>query len=148
MIAGTLRLIRQLPPVAKLSWLLLVTGLILAASGFLMEIPWQGYSGLSCLITGYLLAILDMIFRKRRRTEAAGFYTGLLVAPILATFIFLFVGLLAGVVLLVTSFLHGWSADHGLQMLHYLGILFAFMVIIAIPAIAVRAEPSGEDDQE
>ena len=45
---------------------------LVLAAGYFTRTAWQNYAGLSCLIFGYVVAILDMINRKRHRGQAAG----------------------------------------------------------------------------
>lgn len=141
--SATIKLFTVLPGTLKIAWLLLLLGMVALATGYFTHTPWQSYSGLMALIVGYVIAILDMVNRKRHRGDAAGFYVGATVAPLIAVFILAFVALLGAIVLAIQSMIHGFSGSHAMHLLHFMGIIFAFLVVSGIPAIALKANPNN-----
>ena len=136
---SSIQLFSIIPGVLRMAWALLLIGMVLLAGGYFTHTPWQSYAGLGCLILGYVIAILDMINRKRHRGEAAAFYAGATIAPIIALFCIIFVALVGAVVLAVQSFLNGFSGAHAMRLLHFTGIIFAFLVVSGIPGRALKA---------
>ncbi|MGJ8695779.1 MAG: hypothetical protein ACSHYF_05635 [Verrucomicrobiaceae bacterium] len=136
---ASVKLFSIIPGVLRLAWALLLAGTVLLASGYFMYSPWQSYVGLGCVIFGYLIAIFDMFCRKRHRGEASAFYAGAITAPLIASFLILFIALLGALVLAVKSMISGYSAAHAIRLLHFLGIIFAFLVVSGIPGLALRA---------
>ena len=145
---AAIQLFTILPVVLRGAWALLLFGMILLAAGYFTQTPWQSYAGIGGLICGYVIAILDMIYRRRHRGDAAGFYVGATVAPIFALIILLFVGLLGAVVLAVQSIIYGFSGMHAMHLLHFVGLVFAFSIVIGIPALALRATPNDKTEQD
>ncbi|SHJ11982.1 hypothetical protein SAMN02745181_1228 [Rubritalea squalenifaciens DSM 18772] len=140
--SATINLLRILPATLKIAWLLLLLGMLALAAGYFTHTPWQSYSGLVCLMGGYVMAILDMVNRKRHRGDAARFYVGVALAPLIAVIILAFVALLAAVVLAIHSWIHGFEGSYAMRLLHFLGIVFAFLLASGIPALALRSSPS------
>jgi hypothetical protein len=143
---ATFILLMNLPTVLKVAWILLFFGMVLLAVGYFTHIPWQSYTGLGCLIFGYVIVIFDMINRKRGRADAAGFYTGATVAPLIALGVLIFIALLGAIVLAVQSMIHGFSGIHAMRLLHFLGIIFAFLIVFGIPRLALRASPDPKTE--
>lgn len=145
---ASIKLFTIIPGVLRLAWALLLIGMIVLASGYFTHTPWQSYAGLGCLILGYVIAITDMINRKRHRGEASAFYVGAITAPIFALFFLLFVALIGTLVLAVQSLLNGFSETHAMRLLHFLGIIFAFLVVSGIPGLALRAKQKDRTEQD
>ena len=145
--SATIKLLTVLPATLKIAWLLLLLGMVALATGYFTHTPWQSYSGLICLIVGYVIAILDLVNRKRHRDDAAGFYVGATVAPLIAVIILAFVALLGAIVLAIQSMIHGFSGSHAMRVLHFLGIIFAFLVVSGIPGLALRSSPNTKTEQ-
>ncbi|MGC6425559.1 MAG: hypothetical protein ACON5H_01020 [Akkermansiaceae bacterium] len=142
-------LLKVLPPFLKIAWVLLLVGMLSLAAGYFTGTPWQSYSGLECLIVGYVMVILDMLKRERRRGDVAGFYAGAILAPLIALMILTFVALLGAIVLAVQSMRDGFSESHAMRLLHFLGILFAFLVVSGISTLAMgaRAQKKTEPNE-
>lgn len=68
-----IRVLRVLPVVLKIAWLFLVLGMTALAAGFFMRTAWQSQTGLVCLISGYGIVLLDMLYRTKHRGTASGF---------------------------------------------------------------------------
>lgn len=141
---SAVRLFAILPAILKSAWALLVLGMIALAAGYFSHIPWLSYLALGCLISGYTIVIIDMIYRRKHRGRAAGFYAASTVAPIVALFVIVFVALIGAIVLAVQSALYGYSKAHALHLLHFLGIIFAFLVISLISGLALQGNPTVE----
>jgi hypothetical protein len=146
--SAAIKLLTVLPATLKIAWLLLLFGMVAMATGYFTHTPWQSYLGLICLIVGYVIAILDMVNRRRHRGDAAGFYVGATVAPLIALIILAFVALLGAIVLAVQSMIHGFSGSHAIRLLHFLGIVFAFLVVSGIPGFALRPSPNTKTEQD
>jgi hypothetical protein len=138
----SLSFLRVLPAVLQIAWILLLLGMVALAAGYFTQTPWQSHSGLVCLIVGYVIVILDMMNRKRHRGDAAGFYVGATVAPLIAVILLAFFALLVAIVLAVQSMVYGFSGSHAMRLLHFMGIVFAFLVVSGIPGIALKANPN------
>ena len=145
---ASIQLFSIIPGVLRFAWALLLIGMVLLASGYFAHAPWQSYAGLGCLIFGYVIAILDLIYRKRHRGEASAFYVGATTAPIIAFFCILFIALFGAVVLAVQTLLNGYSGTHSIRLLHFLGIIFAFLVVSGIPGLALRAQQKDGTEQD
>ena len=130
--SATISLLRVLPTILKIAWILLLLGMAALATGYFSHTPWQSYSGLGCLIVGYAIVIVDMIKRKRHRGDAAGFYVGATLAPLIALMILSFVALIGTVFLAIESIIHGFSGSHAMRLLHFLGVILAFLVVSGI----------------
>ena len=144
---ASLQLFSIIPGVLRLAWALLLVGMVVLAAGYFTHLPSLSYTGLGCLIFGYVIAILDMINRKRHRGGAAAFYVGVTTAPIIALFLLIFVALIGSLVLAVQSLLNGFSATHAIRLLHFTGIIFAFLVVSGIPGMALRAKRKDDADR-
>jgi len=150
--SDTIKLFTVLPAVLRMAWGLLLFGMVALAAGYFTHTAWQSYTGLGCLILGYVIVILDMLNRRRHRGDAAGFYAAATVAPFIALWVLIFVAFLGAVVLAVQSMIHGFSGTYAMRLLHFLGIIFAFLIVSGIPVLALRAcrnakTEQGADDQ-
>ena len=146
--SATLKLLRVLPVFLKIAWILLLLGMITLAMGYFTRTPWQSYAGLGCLIAGYMLVIFDMAKRKRHRGEVAGFYVGTTVAPLIALPILAFAALVGAIVLAISSMIHGFSGSLAMRVLHFLGVILAFLVVSGIPGLALRTSPNTKTEQD
>ena len=138
-----LKLLQALPATLKIAWLLLWTGLLALVAGFFMHVPWQSYSGLGCLIAGFVMAILDMRYRKKNRGDAAGFYLGATLSPVIAVIVLAFVALLFALVIAIQSMMHGFSVSNAMRVLHFMGVMFAFLIVTGIHRLALRSRPDA-----
>jgi hypothetical protein len=145
---ATIKLLTVLPATLKIAWLLLLIGLVALAAGYFTHTPWQSYSGLICLIVGFVIAFLDMEHRKKRRDEASGFYVGATVAPVISVAFVAFVALLGAIVLATQSMIYGFSGSSAMRLVHFLGVLFAFLVVSGIPGLALRSRPDTKTEQD
>lgn len=145
---ASIKLFSIIPGVLRFAWALLLTGMVLLASGYFTYTPWQSYAGLGCLIFGYVIAIFDMFYRKRHRGDASAFYAGATTAPMIASFLILFIALLGALVLAVKSLIDGYSGAHAIRLLHFLGIIFAFLIVSGIPGLAFRAQQKNGTEQD
>ena len=143
---ATIHLLKVLPAILKIAWMLLLLGMVALATGYFSYTPWQSYSGIGCLIVGYSIAILDMVNRKRHRGDAAEFYVGATVAPLISMMILAFVALIGAIVLAIQSMIHGFSGSHAMRLLHFLGIIFAFLIVTGIPGLALRVKLNNETE--
>jgi hypothetical protein len=145
--SATIKLITILPATLKVAWLLLLLGMVGLATGFFTQTPWQSHSGLFCLIFGYVIAILDMVYRKRHRGDAASFYVGAALTLLISVYILAFVALLFAITLAIYSLIFGFSGSSAMRLLHFMGIIFAFLVVSGIPRIALKAKPKNQLEQ-
>jgi hypothetical protein len=142
------KLLTILPVPLRIAWLLLCAGMVALATGYLTHTPWQSVSGLTALIVGHGIAILDFLFRKKHRKDAAGFYAGATMASLIAVIMLTFTALLGAIVLAVHSWIHGFHASNALRLLHLLAIVFAFLVVSGIPRVALRTGTHASADQD
>lgn len=145
--SATIKLITILPTTLKIAWLLLLLGMVALATGFFTQTPWQSRSGLLCLIFGYVIAILDMVYRKRHRGDAADFYVGSTLALLISVYVFYFVAPLFAIALAIHSMIYGFSGSGAMRVLHFMGIIFAFLVVSRIPRIALKAKLKNQTEQ-
>ena len=134
-----LKLLKALPATLKIAWLLLWMGLLALAAGYFMRTPWQSYSGLACLTAGFVMAMLDMRFRKANRGDAAGFYLGTTLEPGFAAMVCAFVALICALIIAIQSMMHGFSASGTMRLLHFLALVFAFLIVTGIHTLALRS---------
>lgn len=149
MIMQSLQLFRTLPGALKVIWALLLVGMVMLALGYWRYNPIESYVGLGCLLLGYTCAILDLLLRKSRRQDACGFYVAITVVPLMAFFFTLIVAFLAALVLAYQSLIHGFSSSGAIHLLHFVGVVFAFLVVSGIPALSCRTfrKNGGEQDE-
>jgi hypothetical protein len=141
-------LLQRLPWALKFAWGLFVVGCLLLAAGFFAVMRWASFAGVGCSIAGYALAIADMLLRKRRRSESAGFYAAIMVVPTLALLIVLLLGLIGAAVLAVHYSLHGFSASKAVRFLHLMGSILAVIACAGISKIASAADASEAEPGE
>jgi hypothetical protein len=139
MMTAMIQLFRVLPAVLKMAWVLLLCGLVGLVAGYLSHVAWQSYVGLGGLGAGYLMVVLDMTLRKKRRSDAAGFYAGATAAPLIALMMLVVLAFFGAGTLAIFSMFHGFSGSNAMRLLHLLGIQFAFLVVTGIPRIALKA---------
>jgi len=137
-----------IPATLQIAWALLLLGFVALSAGYFTQTPWQSLSGLLCFVFGYVIVILDMVYRKRTTSEAASFYGGAIVTQVVSVFILAFMALLGAIFFAVYSAFYGFSSSNAMRTLHFLGIVYAYLVVMGIPN-AVRgfkAEPKNQTE--
>ena len=116
-------------------------------TGYFTRIAWQSFVGSGLLVSGYGLALLDVFLRKKRRDDASTFHIAAIVSPIVGVFLLVLTGFLGAIVLLIHSWIYGYSSTNTLRLLHFLGILYAFIVVTGIVGLASRGAKRRKTDQ-
>ena len=137
------------PATLQIGWALLLLGFVALSAGYFTQTQWQSLSGLLCFVVGYVIVILDMVYRKRPTSDEAFFYGVAIVTQVVSVFILAFMALLVAIFFAVYSAFYGFSSSHAMRLLHFLGIVYAYSVVMSIP-IAIRgfkAEPKNQTEQ-
>jgi len=137
-------LFRESPGLLKVSWTILMAGLVLACFGYLSESTWETVAGFGLIGVGYLAAFVDLHFRRENRDEAVPYYTAVVLSPLISLVLLAICAVVAGVFLLVSSLRNGFSQDQAMHLFHLLAILYAFTAIMSIPTIARSAKAREE----
>ena len=139
-----------IPATLQIAWALLLLGFVALSAGYFTQTQWQSLSGLLCFVVGYVIVILDMVYRKRPTSDAASFYAAFLLAQVISAFslAFLIVPLFA-ICLAILSTIYGFQSSNAMRLLHFLGIVYAYSVVTSIPnAIrGFKAEPKNQTEQ-
>lgn len=148
MIGESVRLFEILPAFLKLVWAALLIGLVLCGIGYFAENRSMSMIGGAVLIAGYGAATVDVFFRKKHRSDAALFHTGLVVAPILSSLASLILALLTTLMLVVVYFVEGSLGWDLLRVVHFVALIFAFLSICGIPRLAFSANAKARSDTD
>jgi hypothetical protein len=137
-----------IPATLQIGWALLLSGFVALSAGYFTQTPWQSLSGLLCFIFGYVIVILDMVYRKRPTSEEAIFYGGAITTQVVSVFALAFVALLGAIFLAIYSAVYGFSSSHAIRLFHFLGIVYAYSVVMSIPNAvrALKAEPKNQTE--
>ena len=136
---GRFHFLKTLPPVLKVSWLVLVFGAVGLVLGYLTAWGWMSFVGLGLLFLGPLIAFFNMRSRREEQELGAGFYTGILVAPVVGFLVFILLLLAVAVVILLDWFLgKGFSGRGVMHVLHLGGVLVGVLMVAVIPPLTFR----------
>ena len=137
-----------IPATLQIVWALLMLGFVALSAGYFTQTQWQNLSGLLCFVVGYVIVILDMVYRKRPTSDEAIFYGGAIVTQVVSVFILAFMALLGAIFLAVYSAFYGFSSSNATRFLHFLGIVYAYSVVMSIPNAfrAFKAEPKNQTE--
>jgi hypothetical protein len=80
-----------IPATLQIAWALLLLGSVALSAGYFTQTPWQSLSGLLCFVFGYVIVILDMVYRKRPTSDEASFYGVAIVTQVVSVFILAFI---------------------------------------------------------
>ena len=138
-----------IPATLQIGWALLLLGFVALSAGYFTQTQWQSLSGLLCFVVGYVIVILDMVYRKRPTSDEASFYGVAIVTQVVSVFILAFMALLVAIFLAVYSAFYGFSSSHAMRLLHFLGIVYAYLVVMSIPNVirGFKAEPKNQTEQ-
>lgn len=134
---SSIALFRSLPPLFKVSWLLLLAGALGIAAGYTLRMAGPGWAGVALFLAGYTAGLWPLL-----RTRPAGgpgglFVAGLVMSTITAAFLLAVqlaaAVLLGGVILILGQF----NADGALRILHIIGMMTSVAVLLTLPR-AVR----------
>jgi hypothetical protein len=136
------RLFASVPVVLKTVWGLLVVGMILLIAGYFTQTAWQSLTGFAVSVVAYAGTGVDMMTRRSRLDAAAAFYTGLTLAMLVSLYVVLLFGFVGAITLAAVSLVDAAEEDlnisRGMRMLHFLGVVYATLVVCTIPSIARR----------
>ena len=132
------QMLARLPNVLRVSWLLLVLGLVGLWLGYLRSAPWQSGLGLACWLGGYLVAGLDLWLRKTNREKAVGFHMALLTSWLVGLILLAVLLVVAAFVILIDGLINGFSTGSVLRILHFVGILLVTLTVVAMPDLTLR----------
>ena len=144
----SIQLFKTLPIVLKVSWIMLLLGAAGLVLGYFTTAGWLSFTGLNLLAFGLLIPVFDMFARKSPRSQVAGFYTGIVVAPLFSFLVFILLLILVSAAILLDWFLGDGFSGHGvLHVLHLAGVLTGLFMVVIIPKVAFSVGDQREEEQ-
>lgn len=118
-----------LPGLLQGACLLLLSGLVAVMWGYFTLSTVHSIVGVLLLGGGYLLATLDLCFRKTRRYGSSNFSTAFVIAHLFAILLAPLLLLLGGFTIVLSILFEGSSESQVVRTVHFLALLLVYGVV-------------------